>query len=204
MGRIELRSETRTTHGKKVRSLRAANLIPAVVYGHDVASQSIQIEERTLYKVLQAAGSTTLIDLFIGDASEPRVVLAREIQSDSLTGRMRHIDFYEVRLTEKVKTMPRLEFVGESPIVKSGMGVLLHAMTSLEIECLPTDLISSIEVDISVLKTFEDNILVSDLSVPDTVTVLADPGDVVASVVPARAAEIEEEAKPEEGAEEEA
>lgn len=206
MERVELRSETRTIHGKKVKRLRAENLIPAVVYGPDMASQSIQIDERGLFKVMQEAGSTALIYLFVDDASQPRVVLAREIQRDSLTGRTMHVDFYEVRLTETVRTMPRLDFVGESPAVKSGIGVMIQAMTSVEVECLPTELISSIEVDVSVLETLEDNILVSDLPVPDSVTIIADPGDVVASVVPMRVAEVEEmeeEVEFEEGVEEE-
>ena len=193
MERIELRTEARTVHGKKVKGLRAANLIPAVVYGPDMDSQSIQIDERDLFRVLQEAGSTALIYLSVDDASEPRVVLAREIQRDILTGRTMHVDFYEVRLTETVRTMPRLEFVGESPAVKAGIGVLIHGMNSVEVECLPTELISSIEVDVSVLETLDDNILVSDLPVPDSVTIIADPGDVVASVVPVRVAEVEEE-----------
>ena len=193
MERIELRTEARTVHGKKVKGLRAANLIPAVVYGPDMDSQSIQIDERDLFRVLQEAGSTALIDLSVDDAPEPRVVLAREIQRDILTGRTMHVDFYEVRLTETVRTMPRLEFVGESPAVKAGIGVLIHGMNSVEVECLPTELISSIEVDVSVLETLDDNILVSDLPVPDSVTIIADPGDVVASVVPVRVAEVEEE-----------
>ena len=127
-----------------------------------------------------------------------------------------HVDFYEVRLTETVRTMPRLEFVGEAPAVKAGIGVLIHGMNSVEVECLPTELISSIEVDLSGLETLDDNILVSDLPVPDSVTIITDPGDVVASVVPVRVAEVEEveeleleegvevEAEAEEGAEEEA
>jgi large subunit ribosomal protein L25 len=193
MERVELRTESREVHGKKVKGLRAANLIPAVVYGPDLDSMSMQIDERGLFKVLQEAGSTALIYLFVDDASEPRVVLAREIQRDILTGRTMHVDFYEVRLTEMVRTMPRLEFVGESPAVKAGMGVLIHSMTSVEVECLPTELISSIEVDVSVLETLDDNILVGDLPVPDSVTIMADPGDVVASVVPLRVAEVEEE-----------
>lgn len=193
MERIELRTETRTTHGKQVKRLRAASQIPAVVYGPDMSSQSIQIDERGLVKVLQEAGATALIDLFIDDASEARVVLAREIQRDSLTGRAMHVDFYEVRLTETVRTMPRLEFVGSSPAADAGLGVLIHGMTSVEIECLPTELISSIEVDVSVLETLEDVITVSDLPVPETVTVIADPNEMVASVVPTRMEVVEEE-----------
>ena len=193
MERTELRAETRTARGKKVKVLRAANLIPAVVYGPDMDTHSIQIDERALIRVLQEAGSTALIYLFVDDAPEPRVVLAREIQREILTGRAMHVDFYEVRLTEMVRTMPRLEFVGESPAVNAGMGVFVSAMTSVEVECLPTELISSIEVDISVLETLDDTIFVSDLPVPDSVTIIADPGDVVASVVAARVEEIEEE-----------
>lgn len=192
MESIELRAGARTTRGKKVKDLRAANLIPAVVYGPDMASESIQVDERGLFKVLQEAGSTALINLFVGDVSEPRVVLAREIQRDSLSGRTLHVDFYEVRLTETVRTMPRLEFVGESPAVNSGIGVVIHTMNSVEVECLPTELISSIEVDLSVLETLDDNILVSDLRVPDSVIVMADPDDVVVTVVPMRVEEVEE------------
>jgi large subunit ribosomal protein L25 len=197
MERVELRSEARTTFGKKVKHLRAENLIPAVVYGPDMDSQAIQIDERGLFKVLQEVGSTALINLFVDDAKEPHLVLAREIQRDSLTGRTMHVDFYEVRLTEKVRTMPRLVFVGESPAASSGLGVLIHGMTSVEVECLPTELISSITVDVSVLETLDDVITVADLPVPDSVTVMAEPHEMVASVVPTRMEVVEEEVEEE-------
>jgi large subunit ribosomal protein L25 len=189
---VELKSESRTVHGKKVKRLRAEHLIPAVVYGPDLAGKTIQVQERPLFKTLQEAGSTMLINLFVDEEPKPHVVLAREIQRDPLTSRVQHVDFYEVRLTEMVRTTPRIEIVGESPAVSSGLGVLIHGLTEIEVECLPTDLISSIPVDISVLETLEDNVLVGDLPVPDTVTVIADPGDVVVSVVPVRV-ELEEE-----------
>jgi large subunit ribosomal protein L25 len=129
----------------------------------------------------------------VDDGAQPHVVLAREIQLDPLTGRVQHVDFYQVRLTEKVKTRPRLEFVGESPLVKSGMAVMIHAMNELEVECLPTDLINSIAVDVSVLEKMDDNVVVGDLQIPPGVTVMADPSDVVVSVVTTRAAIAEEE-----------
>jgi large subunit ribosomal protein L25 len=197
MERLELRSLARTTRGKQVKRLRAGGWIPAVVYGADMPAKSIQVQERSLFTTLKESGSTTLINLFVGDESEPHVVLAREIQRDVITGQLVHVDFYQVRLTETVKTMPRLEFVGESPLVKLGDAVLIHGMTEIEVECLPTDLINSIPVDVSVLERMDDNILVSDLPVPSGVTVLADPGDVVASVVPTRMV-IEEEVEVEE------
>ncbi len=194
MKRIELPTQTRTTRGRKVKRLRAQNWVPAVVYGPDMPAKSIQIQERTLFKALQEAGSTALINLFVDDGPQPHVVLARQIQRDVLTGRLQHVDFYQVRLTEKVKTTPRLEFVGESQLVISGKGVLIHGMNEVEVECLPTDLISSIPVDVSVLEKMDDNILVRDLPVPSGVTILADPADVVVSAVPTRVA-VEEEAE---------
>jgi large subunit ribosomal protein L25 len=75
--------------------------------------------------------------------------------------------------------------------------VLVQILNHIEVECLPTDLISSIPVDISVLKKLDDSITVADLSVPPGITILADPGDTVASVVPPRAT-LEEEAEAEE------
>jgi large subunit ribosomal protein L25 len=192
MERAELRADTRTVRGKKVKRLRSDNLIPAVVYGPDMEAAPIQVVERSLVKTLHEVGSTALIDLFIDDAAPPHVVLAREIQRDPLTSRVQHVDFYTVRLTEKVKTTPRIEFVGTSPLVETGRGVVVTSMTEVEVECLPTDLISSITVDISVLEEWDDNVIVADLPVPPAVTVLADPSEVVVSVVPIRM-EIEEE-----------
>lgn len=197
MERIELRTQARTTRGKQVKRLRAQDWIPAVVYGADMSARSIQVQERLLFRTLKQAGSTTLIDLFVEDESEPHVVLAREIQRDSITGQLVHVDFYQVRLTERVKTTPRLEFVGEAPVVKLGSAVMIYGMTEIEVECLPTDLINSIPVDVSVLEGMDDNILVGDLPVPSGVTIVADPGEVVASVVPVRVA-LEEEAEEEE------
>ena len=193
MERAELKTQTRTIRGKQVRHLRRQGWIPAVVYAPDMEARSIQIEERPLARTIQQVGSTALIDLFVDDEPQPHIVLAREIQRNALTGQLRHVDFYQVRLTEKVKTMPRLEFVGESPIVRSGVAVMIHEMNEIEVECLPTDLISSIRVDVSVLQKMDDNVLIRDLVVPPGVTILAAPDEVVASVVPIRMA-IEEEA----------
>lgn len=193
MGRIELKTQTRTTRGKKVKQLRANKLIPAVVYSADLPTRAIQVQERLLYQTLQSAGSTTLIDLFVDGEPEPYMVLAREVQRDVLTGNLLHVDFYQVRLTEKVKTTPRLEFVGESPLDGSSHAVIIYNMNEIEVECLPTDLIRSIPVDLTTLQNVDDSIFVSDLPVPSGVTVLADPDDVVVSVVPIRMALAEEE-----------
>jgi large subunit ribosomal protein L25 len=202
MERLELDAQTRTVRGKKVKRLRAQDWIPAVVYGPDTPSTPIQVERRPLSWTLRQAGSTTLINLSVDDESKPYVVLAREIQRDILTGWLEHVDFYQVRLTELVKTTPRLDLVGESLLVESGQAVLIQNMNEVEVECLPTDLINAIEVDLSALESMDDSILIGDLPVPSGVTILADPDEVVASLVPPRVIEEEEvEILPEEEAE---
>jgi large subunit ribosomal protein L25 len=193
MERVELRAQSRSLVGKQVKRMRTQGCVPAVVYGPDMDSKPILAEERTLSLVLRQAGSTALIDLSVDKGTEPYVVLAREIQRDILTGRLLHVDFYQVRLTEKVKTTPRLQFVGEPHLVKIGEAVMIHSMNQIEVECLPTDLIDSIEVDVSGLESWDDNITVRDLPVPDAVTMLADPSEVVVSLVPTSAALSEEE-----------
>jgi large subunit ribosomal protein L25 len=193
MERAQLEAQSRTVYGKQVSQLRAMDWIPAVVYGPDTPAQAIQIEKRALSKALEQAGSTALIDLMVDGRKPSYVVLARDIQRSPLKGWVRHVDFYQVRLTEKVKTSPRLEFVGESPLARSGRGVVVLAMNQIEVECLPTDLVDTIEVDISSLETFDDSILVGDLAVPPGVTILHDPEDMVASVLPTRVAGEEEE-----------
>ncbi len=187
MERIELRAQTRTVRGKQVKQLRAAGWVPAVLFGADIPSQPIQIEERVLNRALNRASATSLINLFVDDADKPHVVLIREVQRDVLSNRLLHVDFYRVRLDHKVKTTLPLEIVGETPLVKTSGAVLNHALTHVEIECLPGDLIDSIPVDISTLKDLDDFITVGDLSVPEGITILTDPESVVVSLMVPRA-----------------
>jgi large subunit ribosomal protein L25 len=188
MERVELKTSSRSVLGKKVKRLRQDGWIPAVVFGAKIDPMPIKIEERDLVAALSTAGSTALIDLYVDEDKDPHVVLAREIQRDILTSRLQHVDFYQVQLDQKVKTSPRVEVVGVSPLVESGEAVLVQVLNQLEVECLPGDLIDSIEVDVSSLETFDDSVVIGDLKVPASVTILADPGDVVVSVVRPRAA----------------
>jgi len=192
MERVQLLAQSRSVLGKQVSQLRSQGLIPVVLYGPDTLAKSLHIPERDLTKALQQTGSTALIDLVVKGEPKPYVVLAREIQHDALSGRVRHVDFYQVRLTEKIKTTPRLEFIGESPAAKSGRGIVNEAMSHIEVECLPADLVNSIVVDLSVLENMEDAIFVRDLQVPSGIQILAGPDEVVANLISVRAEVTEE------------
>jgi len=193
MGNVNLEAKSREIVGKKVKRLRNDGWIPAVLFGAKQASTPVQVEERELDRALGQAGSTALIDLQLDSEREPHLVLVRDIQRDVLTSRLQHVDFYQVQLDQKVKTLPALNIVGEAPVLEAGGAVLVQILNHVEVECLPTDLIDYIDVDVSGLETLDDSVTVGDLHVPSGVTIMADPGDIVVSVVVPRAAFLEEE-----------
>ena len=188
MERVELQSASRTVEGKKVRKLRAEGLIPAVVFGPDTPSKIIQAPERALDKTLRQAGSM-LINLYVDQEAQPRAVLARGIQRNPITGRILHVDFYQVRMTEKVKTSIPIHFVGQPPLVESGDALLNPQISLLEVECLPNDLQDHITVDVSGLIDMRDSILVGDLILPPGITALGKQDDVVVGLQHLRAIE---------------
>lgn len=192
MAMIELRAQSRTIRGKRVKQLRAEGWIPAALFGAKIQPQAIKVEEAALSKTLKQAGSTTLMNLFLDEEPSPRVVLVRDVQRDVLTGRLKHVDFYQVQLDQKIRTMMALEIVGESPLVRSGSAVLVPILSHVEVECLPADLVHAIPVDVSGLQHMDDSITVGDLPLPPGVTILTDPEDTVVSLVPPRAAVVEE------------
>jgi len=183
---------------QKAKHLRNDKKIPAVIYGNDYESRSIAVNALTFNKVFEEAGESALINLKIDD--EPKLkVLVHDIQIDAVTGGIIHVDFYKVNMKEKIKTAIPIVEIGESSAVVDLEGALITNKDEVEVECLPADLIPEIEVDISVLKTFEDVIKVSDLKVPAGIEILDDSEEVVFLIQPPRSeeemAELEEEVK---------
>lgn len=189
---IELKAERRTIIGKRVRGLRREGLIPAVLYGPKTEPIPIQCPERELQRVLARAGGTNLISLRIDGAGRPRMALVRDVQRDPITNELRHVDFYQVVMTEKVRAEVNITFIGQPLPVQQKVAMLLQGTDSVEIECLPGDLIHSIEVDLSTLQAMDDAIYVRDLRVPDNITILTDGDELVAKVQRFRIAEVEE------------
>ena len=183
-----LTAEKREITGKKVKTLREAGFIPGVMYGHDTKPQLVSIKASEFEKVFHEAGTSSLVDLVIGD-NTPAKVLTHEPQYHPVTDKPIHIDFYKVRMDEKIKTEIPLKFSGESEAVEQLDGSLVTNRDNVEVECLPSDLINEIDIDLSVLKTFDDVVTVADLKVPSTVEILSDKDDVIALVEPPRSEE---------------
>ncbi len=178
---LSLNVKTRKVTGKGVKNLRKQNLIPAVIYGKDVKPENLTVDYLPFAKLYKEAGENTLVDLKV-DEKNPVKILIQEVQTDPLTGKFAHVDFRQIKMTEKIKAEALLKVIGESPAVKELGGTLVHGMDKIEIECLPQDLVHEIEIDISALKTFEDKIHIKDLKIPAGIKVLSDINATVATV----------------------
>jgi len=184
---FELKAAPRQELGRKFNQQRKAGQIPAVIYGHGIKSEPISVLAKDFKKIYNEAGESSLITLDL--AGKKRTVLIHDIAKDPLTDQIIHIDFYQVKMDEKIKAKVPLVFVGESMAVKAEGGILVKNFQEVEVEALPQKLPHHIEVDISALATFDNHILIKDLPVGEGVRIEAAPEEVVASVIPPRSEE---------------
>jgi large subunit ribosomal protein L25 len=185
MVKVNLKSNTRIETGKKVKSLRRENKIPAVLYGNKTKNHNLWVDYLEFQKIYNQAGESTILDLDI-DSKKKANVLIHDVQRSPLTGKFSHVDFFEVRMDQKIETGVPIEFIGESEAVKSSGGVLVKSLDEIPVSCLPADLPAKIEVDIAKLKTFNDVIKISDLAIGDKIKIQLDPETVIANVAEPR------------------
>ena len=185
---VSLDAQQRDIIGKKVKTIRAQGVTPAVLYGHGIENVLLSIPTKILEKVYKQAGESTLLDLTV-DGKDQRKVIIQDVQYDNVKGNIIHIDLHEVKMTEKLTTEIPLKFIGESKAVKELGGVFVANMDHLKVECLPGDLVHEIEVDISSLIDFESAIHIKDIKTPKGMEILDNADEVVAVVAPPRAEE---------------
>lgn len=182
---ITLNVQGRAETGKALEKLREAGNIPAVLYGHDVQPVSLSVNYLDFSRAFKTAGESTLIELAL-DGKKPVNVLVHDVATHPLTGRIMHIDFYQVNMKEEIETDIHLEFIGESEAVKALSGVLIRSLEAVKVRCLPSDLPHALTVDLSQLATFDDAIKVKDIVLPKGVEMLDDIETVIATVAPPR------------------
>lgn len=166
---------------EKPKELRRNGFIPAVVYGNEFANQKIALEKTNFLRIFKDAGTSNLIDLEV-EGEKTVKTLIQETQIDPLNSGIIHVDFFKVNMKEKIHAEIPLKFIGDSKAVIENEGTLITPKNSIEVECLPADLIPELEVDISILDDFEKDIRVSDLKVPSGVEILDDQEEVIAHV----------------------
>jgi len=201
MEQIELQATTREMFGKKVRFLRRQGIIPIHLFGHNVESVALQCDAAQLQRVLAQAGKTRLINLKLDRAKRPRNVVVREVQRDLRTGGLLHVDFYQLRMAEKIKVDVPIVLVGEAPALKSKENTLSQELNSLTVECLPKQIPANVGVDLSPLTEAGQAIRVKDLVLDEEVTILSNPEVLVVKVSLRPREKVVEEVVAEEAAE---
>jgi large subunit ribosomal protein L25 len=199
--RTELNVAPRDVLGKKVKALRRHGLTPANLYGHNVSSTAIQVQTEQLRDVLKRAGRNEIVYLRL-DGQDPRPTFVRDVQQNPVTDAILHVDFLQISLREKVKADVPIHLVGLSPAVDTHGGILMHGLDHVAVEALPTEVPSFVEIDVSPLTEINQALHVSDLELPEEVTLLTDPEQVVAKVAPPAVEpepEVEEEEEAVEG-----
>jgi large subunit ribosomal protein L25 len=183
---MELAVQKREIFCKKVKALRQKGLIPAELYGHGFENVHLSVPAKEFSAIFKEAGESAIVKLKIkgdkGKAENEFNVLVHDIQKNALTDKITHIDFYQVRMDERITASIPLEFVGEAPAVKEKGGILVKAMKEIEVEALPADLPHSVSVNLNSLMDIGASIYVKDLSVGPKAKIKVEPDTVVATV----------------------
>lgn len=190
----ELAVAPRTVKGKATRHLRKEGIIPANIYGHKEEPLAIQLEALAFEHLRRAHGLRNILLLRLPDGKGTQTALVRKVQHDPVTGKILHIDFGRVSLTERVNVSVPLHFVGEAPGVKIEGGILLHLLDTIQAECAASDLVEFVEVDISSLAQIDDTLFARDVKLPAKYTLVTDPDEAIVKVAAPRTATAEEAA----------
>lgn len=186
--KAEIRNKT-----ERLDKIRKAGKIPAVFYGKKEASTSISIPKVDFLKVWKEAGESSVITLETLKGNKESLI--QDVDLDPITSIPRHADFYVFEKGHKVEVELLIEFVGVSPAVKDLGGVLVKVLHEIKVEAMPKDLPHNVEIDISNLANFGDQILAKDISLPAGVKLKEHLEEVVA-LVSAPREEKEEETAP--------
>jgi large subunit ribosomal protein L25 len=161
MEKFTLNATARDTE-TKLSTIRGDKKVPAVVYGHNVAAQAVTVGASELLKVFRKSGKTHIVELNLDGKKQD--VLIHETQKAPVSGDFLHVDFFVVSATEKIHVQIPVTLVGTSPAQVQG-GLVEQNMHSVEVKCLPRDLVDAFEVDLTKLATLGDIVHVKDLGI---------------------------------------
>jgi large subunit ribosomal protein L25 len=196
---LQIAVDARSASGKQTKRLRAAGIVPGVVFGKKAGSVPVQVDAKEFEAIYREAGRTSIIEIAV-DGGAPTNVVIKSVQRNPLTGRALHVDFFAPDMTHEMTADVPLSFTGVAPGVELSGGFLLTALDSVRVRALPTNMPYEIAVDLSPLVDLDAAIYVRDLAVGESNAVLNELDELVAKVMPPRV-EVEEEPEVEEGLE---
>lgn len=183
----------------KAKETRRQNSIPAIVYGHGIEPLKISVSSKEFMRMFHHASTSHVVTLETKEKQYP--VLIHRIQRDPLNSEVSHIDFYHIAKGDKVSALIPLEIKGISLGVKDRGCTLVTHIREVEVEALPDELPSFIEIDISHLSNAGDEIAVKDLPIRKGVNFLTSKEITIVSLMAAKKEEVKTEEAPPSGEE---
>ena len=202
---LELTLDARTASGKENKRLRREGVLPGVVFGKGSESVPVQLDAKAFEALYKSAGRTGVVKLAVPGAKGSKSAMIKGVQRNPLSGRAVHVDFFLVDLTQEMQSEVPLTFVGVAPAIELTNGTLMTPLDHLKVRALPADIPHEIELDLSSLVDLEATLHVRDVVLPnDKVTILNEPEELLARVLPQRGEEEEAVVPAEEAGQEEA
>ena len=205
MATMELNATPRTIIGKEVKKLRREGLLPAVVYGPGVEGvHAITLNSKEVERVYTQLGKSSMLRLKV-EGGVTRSVLIHEVQYDNTHRHLTHVDFLAPNMRVAMTVAVQVVLVGEAPAVRLHDGIVVQSATELQVSALPDAIPGALTVDISHLEEVHSQVTAADMALPEGVTLVADPAEVIVTISQAQLVEVEEEtteAEAEEAAEE--
>ena len=187
---VEAQQRAPESRGKnEAGRVRLTGKIPAIVYGAKKDSIAVTVDPKQITKILHSdSGHNTIFDLQIGNAGKEKVMIV-DWQYDPIKSQLLHIDLKRIDMAKAIKVSVPIELVGEAAGVKQQGGILDQVLREVEIECLPADIPSHIDVDVSEL-VFGTVIRVKDLPHAGKIKFLTDEDQAVAHITTVKEEEV--------------
>jgi len=178
---VEAKPREDSSRGKnEARRLRASGRVPAVVYGAKKPTVAVSVDPKQISRILQSeSGHNTIFELHV-DGDKARVMIV-DWQYDPMKDKLLHIDMKRIAMDERIKVQVPIHLVGEAEGVKQQGGILDQVLREVELECLPGDIPSHIDADITHL-VFGTVLRVSDLRHSGSLKFLTDENQTVAHI----------------------
>ena len=183
MEKMVVEAERRVSFGKGAnRKLRAKGMIPAVVYGQKKDSIPVAIDPKVLIRILRShAGANTIFDLKVKGSDGTDNVMVKDYQLEPVEHELLHADLIRVAMDHALTLSVQIELSGTPVGVKLEGGLLDFVSRAIEVSCLPADIPEKIKVDVSGL-AIGHLVRAGELELPERVTLVSDPGLVIAHV----------------------
>ncbi len=173
------------------RQLRSSGKLPATLYGKDSESLSLELDTREFINAYKK-DKNAIFTIKVGKESFDSVI--KKVQIKTVKDDILNVEFQKIRSDAKIKMIIPVEVTGESPAVKAG-GNLITNLTEIEVECLPANIPSVIQIDISHIENMDEAISLSDVKFPEGVEPTGSPDTAVLRVSsPAEVETTQEEA----------